>query len=145
MSSLQLTENDIFFVDGSHTKKEMIELVASKMIEAGLVTADYTQAMLNRDEEISTYLDKGFAIPHGTTDMRDSVLETGLKVLFCRTPIPWDEENHQVQIIIGIAAKANEHLTVLRQLTRAIIADDTEDRIRTVASEQDVLAIIVQS
>ncbi|WP_392558986.1 PTS sugar transporter subunit IIA [Orbus mooreae] len=142
MSTIQLNSNDITFITGKYSKKQAIETVAKNMIEAGLVKADYQQAMFDRDQQISTFLGNGIAIPHGTTEKRDSVLTTGLKVLFCPEGIVWDEDNNVAYVIIGIAAKANEHLNVLRQLTHAVIAEDTLTRIKQVKTPEDLLAIL---
>lgn len=142
MSSIQLNSSDITLLTGYYSKQQAIETVAQQMVEAGLVKADYQQAMFDRDQQISTFLGNGIAIPHGTTDKRDSVLHTGLKVLFCSEGITWDEDNNVAYVIIGIAAKANEHLDVLRQLTHAVIAEDTLTRIQQVKTADDLLAIL---
>jgi phosphocarrier protein FPr len=36
--------------------------------------------MLAREQQTSTFLGNGIAIPHGTTDTRDQVLKTGVQV-----------------------------------------------------------------
>lgn len=142
MSSIQLHHNDITLLDCAYSKQQAIETVAQKMIEAGLVKADYTQAMFDRDQQISTFLGNGIAIPHGTTEKRDSVLHTGLKILFCKEGIAWDDDGNIAYVVVGIAAKANEHLNVLRQLTHAVIAEDTLARIQNVTSADQLLAIL---
>lgn len=142
MSNLKLTPEDIAIIEGAYSKQQAIELVSNNMIQAGFVAQDYTQAMLDRDSQISTFLGNGIAIPHGTTEKRDSVLKTGLKVIYFPQGINWDEDNNTAYVVIGIAAKANEHLDILRQLTRAVIAEDTLERIKQVKTPDDLLAII---
>ncbi|MCX8600387.1 MULTISPECIES: PTS sugar transporter subunit IIA [unclassified Gilliamella] len=142
MSNLKLTPEDIAIIEGAYSKQQAIELVSNNMIQAGFVAQDYTQAMLDRDSQISTFLGNGIAIPHGTTEKRDSVLKTGLKVIYFPQGINWDEDNNTAYVVIGIAAKANEHLDILRQLTRAVIAEDTLERIKRVKTPDDLLAII---
>ncbi|MCX8616918.1 PTS sugar transporter subunit IIA [Gilliamella sp. B2923] len=142
MSNLKLTPEDIAIIEGAYSKQQAIELVSNNMIQAGFVAQDYTQAMLDRDSQISTFLGNGIAIPHGTTEKRDSVLKTGLKVIYFPQGINWDEDNNTAYVVIGIAAKANEHLDILRQLTRAVIAEDTLERIKQVKTPEDLLAII---
>lgn len=142
MSNLKLTPEDIAIIQGAYSKQQAIELVSNNMIQAGFVAQDYTQAMLDRDSQISTFLGNGIAIPHGTTEKRDSVLKTGLKVIYFPQGINWDEDNNTAYVVIGIAAKANEHLDILRQLTRAVIAEDTLERIKQVKTPEDLLAII---
>lgn len=142
MSNLKLTPEDIAIIEGAYSKQQAIELVSNNMIQAGFVAQDYTQAMLDRDSQISTFLGNGIAIPHGTTEKRDSVLKTGLKVIYFPQGITWDEDNNTAYVVIGIAAKANEHLDILRQLTRAVIAEDTLERIKQARTPEDLLAII---
>lgn len=143
MSNIQLTSQDISIIDQPYSKKQAIENVAEKMITAGLVKDDYRQAMFDREQQIPTFLGNGIAIPHGTTEKRDSVLQTGLKVIFCRDGIRWDDEGNIAYVVIGIAAKATEHLDVLRQLTHAVIAEDTLSRIKKVTTADELLAILL--
>lgn len=44
----------------------------------------YVNGMLAREQQTSTFLGNGIAIPHGTTDTRDQVLKTGVQVF----PVP---------------------------------------------------------
>jgi len=98
--------------------------------------------MFDRDLQISTFLGNGIAIPHGTTDKRDSVIQTGLKVIYYPDGINWDEDNNIAYVVIGIAAKSNEHLDILRQLTTAVIAEDTLARIQSVKKPEELLTIL---
>lgn len=142
MSDLKLNVNDISIIEGAFLKQDAIKAVSEKMINAGLVKNDYTQAMFDRDAQISTFLGNGIAIPHGTIEKRDSVIETGLKVIYYPQGIKWDEDNNIAYVVIGIAAKSNEHLDILRKLTRAVIADDTLERILAVKAPEQLLAIL---
>ncbi|WP_334319894.1 PTS sugar transporter subunit IIA [Gilliamella apicola] len=142
MSNLKLTVDDISIINGCYSKSEAIRAVAANMIKSGLVKDDYTQAMFDRDAQISTFLGNGIAIPHGTTDKRNSVIETGLKVIYYPQGINWDEDNNIAYVVVGIAAKNNEHLDILRQLTRAVIAENTIERIQSVKKPEELLTIL---
>lgn len=142
MSNIQLKIEDISIINGFYTKQDAIKAVSENMIKAGLVKPDYTQSMFDRDLQISTFLGNGIAIPHGTTDKRDSVIQTGLKTIYYPDGINWDEDNNIAYVVIGIAAKSNEHLDILRQLTRAVIAEDTLARIQSVKKPEELLTIL---
>ncbi|PXZ05550.1 hypothetical protein DKK79_02390 [Gilliamella apicola] len=45
-------------------------------------------------------------------------------------------------VVIGIAAKNNEYLDILRQLTTAVIAEDTLARIQSVKKPEELLTIL---
>ena len=49
----------------------------------------YVDGMLAREQQTSTFLGNGIAIPHGTTDTRDQVLKTGVKVFQFPQGILW--------------------------------------------------------
>lgn len=142
MSNIQLKIEDISIINGVYTKQDAIKAVSENMIKAGLVKPDYTQSMFDRDLQISTFLGNGIAIPHGTTDKRDSVIQTGLKVIYYPEGVNWDEDDNIAYVVIGIAAKSNEHLDILRQLTTAVIAEDTLARIQSVKKPEELLTIL---
>ncbi|OTQ33016.1 hypothetical protein B6D19_03305 [Gilliamella apicola] len=68
-------------------------------------------------------------------------METGLKVIYYPQGIKWDEDNNIAYVVVGIAAKNNEHLDILRQLTRAVIAENTIERIQSVKKPEELLTI----
>ncbi len=65
-------------------KEEAIRQVAAALVSAGNVADGYVNGMLAREQQTSTFLGNGIAIPHGTTDTRDQVLKTGVQVF----PVP---------------------------------------------------------
>lgn len=65
-------------------KEEAIRQVAAALVQAGNVAEGYVDGMLAREQQTSTFLGNGIAIPHGTTDTRDQVLKTGVQVFSFR-------------------------------------------------------------
>ena len=80
---MQLTCADIHFDREVKTKDEALQCVVGSLTEAGHTTPAYLNGMREREGQISTYLGNGIAIPHGTPQSRDAVLQTGVKVLAC--------------------------------------------------------------
>ncbi len=76
----QLSTQDIHLAAQADNKNAAITQVAAALTQAGCVTAAYVDGMLAREQQTSTYLGNGIAIPHGTTDTRDQVLNTGVQV-----------------------------------------------------------------
>ena len=64
-----------------------------------------------------------------------------MKVIYYPQGIKWDEDNNIAYVVVGIAAKNNEHLDILRQLTRAVIAENTIERIQSVKKPEELLTI----
>lgn len=138
---LTLTQNDITMRQSASDKFEAIKHIAKDLAEKNLVQAGYVEGMLNRENQNSTFLGNGIAIPHGTTDTRGLVKQTGVTVHHFPQGIDWGEGN-LVYIAIGIAAKSDEHLGILKQLTKVLSADGVEAQLKTAASAADVIALL---
>src|SRR5918996_2351008 len=73
------------------------------LVEIGAVEPPYVDAMLQREQQISTSLGEGFAIPHGTNESRRWIRETRLSFLQYPDGVDWDDDD-DVTVCIGIAA-----------------------------------------
>jgi phosphotransferase system HPr (HPr) family protein len=101
---------------------EAIDRVGALLVAQGLVTDAYVTAMHAREAIVSTYLGNGIALPHGTNEVQDSILRTGLAVVQFPAGVPWGEE--PARLVIGLAATSDEHIGILSRL--AGILDDQE-------------------
>lgn len=111
-------------VDGTATTKEdAIREAASILVAAGAVTDDYVDYMLQRETSVSTYMGNFLAIPHGTNEGKDTILNSGLSFVRYATPIDW--EGNEVRFVVGIAGKDNGHLDILSKIA-IIFSDDDE-------------------
>ncbi|MGL4751423.1 MAG: fused PTS fructose transporter subunit IIA/HPr protein [Aeromonadaceae bacterium] len=138
---LTLQQQDVRLGAKATDKQDAIRQVAACLTEAGLVAAGYVDGMLRREAQTATYLGSGIAIPHGTTDTRDQVQQTGVKVLHFAEGIEW-AEGQKAYVVIGIAAKSDEHLGILRQLTRVLSDESVAEQLRTVASAEALTALL---
>ncbi|GAL07108.1 fructose-specific phosphocarrier protein HPr /PTS system fructose-specific IIA component [Photobacterium aphoticum] len=77
---LSLSTSDIQLNQVASNKQDAIKAIAAGLEQQGLVENGYVNGMLNREAQNSTFLGNGIAIPHGTTDTRDLVKQTGVRV-----------------------------------------------------------------
>lgn len=119
-------------------RADAITQVAALLTGAGKVHPDYLRGMLAREEQANTYLGSGVAIPHGTPETRHLIRETGLAVLQVPGGVRWGEGGEPVRLVIGIAAASDEHLTILRRLTRVLGDEALVERLSTTADPADV-------
>lgn len=131
---LNLSAKNIRLNGSASNKEDVIRLVAAELVKNGNVAEGYESGMLARETQTSTFLGNGIAIPHGTLDTRDLVQETGVQIIQLPQGVEWGEGNI-AYVVIGIAAKSDEHLTLLRQLT-TVLSD--EDAAETLAKTQDL-------
>lgn len=138
---LQLTSNNIKLSQSQANKQDAIRAIAADLAEKGLVDSGYVEGMLNREAQNSTFLGNGIAIPHGTTDTRSLVKQTGVAVHHFPSGVDWGDGN-TVYVAIGIAAKSDEHLGILKQLTKVLSADGVEEKLKQARTENDVIALL---
>ena len=138
---LTLTQDDVRLDAHASNKVDAIRQVAKALAEAGLTTGDYVEGMLQREAQSATYLGSGIAIPHGTTQTRSQVHNTGVKILHFADGVEW-ADGQKAYVVIGIAAKSDEHLTILRQLTRVLSDESIAAELRKVSTEARLVALL---
>ncbi|NJD00508.1 fused PTS fructose transporter subunit IIA/HPr protein [Candidatus Erwinia dacicola] len=138
----QLELNAIKLGAPAGDKQNAICQVAAALTAAGNVGEGYVNGMLAREQQTSTYLGNGIAIPHGTTDTRDLVLKTGVQVFQFPQGIAWGDDQI-AYVVIGIAAKSDEHLALLRQLMHVLSDDSVTEQLKTVDSTETFRSILM--
>jgi phosphocarrier protein FPr len=138
----QLSAQDIHPGQQAGNKEEAIRQVASALVSAGNVADGYVDGMLAREQQTSTFLGNGIAIPHGTTDTRDQVLKTGVQVYQFPHGVTWGE-GQTAYVAIGIAASSDEHLSLLRQLTHVLSDDDVAEQLKTATTAEELRALLM--
>lgn len=102
----------------------------------------YINGMLAREQQTSTFLGNGIAIPHGTTDTRDQVLKTGVQVYQFPQGVTWGE-GQTAYVAIGIAASSDEHLGLLRQLTHVLSDDSVAEQLKSATTAEELRALLM--
>ncbi|ATO32789.1 Multiphosphoryl transfer protein [Dickeya dianthicola] len=138
----QLSQHDIHLGASAGSKEEAIRQVAAALTEAGCVSEGYVEGMLQRELQTSTYLGSGIAIPHGTTDTRDLVRKTGVQVFQFPQGIAWGEDQ-TAYVVLGIAARSDEHLALLRQLTHVLSDDRVAARLASTTSADELRGLLM--
>ena len=139
---LELSESNIHLNANAADKQQAIEMAASALVQADNVENGYLQGMLARELQTSTFLGNGIAIPHGTLDTRSMVKKTGVQVFQFPQGIEWGEGNI-AYVVIGIAARSDEHLSLLRQLTHVLSDEDTAAKLAKITDVTEFRAILM--
>ncbi|QIM67565.1 PTS mannitol transporter subunit IICBA [Mannheimia granulomatis] len=137
---LKLQAAQVFLGLSAENKADAIRFAGEQLVKAGFVEPSYVNAMFAREEMVSTYLGEGLAVPHGTSDAKDSVIKTGIVV--CQYPNGvrfTDEEDGVAKLVVGIAAKGNDHIQILSSITNAL---DDEEAMKTLTSTNDVEKVL---
>jgi PTS system mannitol-specific IIC component len=139
----KLGAENIFLGRTATHKEEAIRFAGEQLVAGGYVQPEYVEAMLEREKLTPTYLGESIAVPHGTVEAKDRVLKTG--VVFCQYPqgVRFGEEEDDIaRLVIGIAARNNEHIQVITSLTNALDDETVIERLANTTSVEEVLALL---
>lgn len=120
----------------TESRDDAIERVGKVLVEAGFVKKEYIRGMLIREDALSTVLENGVALPHGEKDYKRMIHKTGLAAVTYPQGIEWNGET--VYLVFGIAAGIDDHLEVLRTLTRNL---ETKEEVLSLIAKNDAQAI----
>lgn len=116
MSTIQVTPDDVRLAVRAADKEAAIRAVGALLSERGYIDPGYVESMLGREGQANTYLGSGIAIPHGMAQHRELIHRTGVAVVQVPEGVLWADDQI-VRLVVGIAAKSDEHLAVLAALT----------------------------
>ncbi|NUL37917.1 PTS mannitol transporter subunit IICBA [Kosakonia sacchari] len=139
----KLSAENIFLGRTASNKEEAIRFAGEQLVKGGYVQPEYVDAMLEREKLTPTYLGESIAVPHGTVEAKDRVLKTG--VVFCQYPegVRFGEDEDDIaRLVIGIAARNNEHIQVITSLTNALDDETVIQRLANTTSVEEVLALL---
>ena len=111
----------------SVTPEEAIRACGRLMVDSGYVDENYIQGMLDREASFSVAIGSHVAIPHGTNDVKPLIKKTGVVVMTYPDGIDWNGD--KVKLVVGIAAKGEEHLEVLGRIVAIASTDDDTDKL----------------
>ncbi len=101
------------------SKEDAIRMAGALLVSANCVQPDYVNGMLAREKVMSTFAGNGVSIPHGQFEDLALVQQTGISVLQVRNGVEW-EDGEKVYLVVGIAAKGDEHMQVLANLANVL-------------------------
>ena len=121
------------------TKNDVLELISQKLSDIGLVSGDYLDALVSREEKVSTYLINGVAIPHGVNEAKQQVVKTGVFIVQAPQGVVWNDKGEVARLIVGIAAKGKDHLSLLQRLTKVVMDEAVAEQLATTTDKNDIL------
>jgi phosphoenolpyruvate-protein phosphotransferase len=135
---ITIDERQILLRADAENKQEAISQVGKLLVQTGCIDAGYIDSMLAREKVANTFLGNGIAIPHGLPENRDLIERTGIAVVQIPDGITWNP-GETARLIVGIAAKSDEHIEVLRRLTRVLADEEQVARLTRTNDPRDII------
>lgn len=140
-----LDERSISLDAAPTSKNEALDMVIELMIKNGKIRDKeaYKKQVYLREEESTTGIGGGIAIPHGRCS---AVKKPGLAVMVVRDGVDFASlDGEPVNLIFLIAApdtKDNVHLDILSKLSVLLMDEDFTARLKTAKTVEEFLKVI---
>ena len=127
------------------SKKEALDTAIALMVKSGKIRDKeaYTKQVYLREEESTTGIGEGIAIPHGKCD---AVAKPGLAAMVIKDGVEFDSlDGEPVTLLFLIAApntKENIHLDVLSKLSVLLMDETFTQRLRSASSVEEFLKLV---
>lgn len=145
----QLMPTELITLEEPPTDKDAtIEYLLDVVVETGRVTDREAalSALMKREEETTTGVGKGIAIPHAQTSAIDDP-----SVAFCRSSAGLDFDSmderpaHLIFMILVPEGGTDEHLGILASLSRSLMHEEVRDDLFEADTPADVQAVIEEA
>jgi mannitol/fructose-specific phosphotransferase system IIA component len=137
MADLPMLKKQNIILNQSKVDREEVILRCGRMlVDSGYAGERYIEGMIKRDNSFSTGIGNFIALPHGEEAYKTDILSTGIVVLTYPDGIDW--HGNPVYLVIGIAAKGDEHLDIMGNIVDSL---DTGDDVIKLVKNADVDAV----
>ena len=138
--AFELSAQNIHLGLKAENKQQAIQYAGEQLVKLGYAEPAYIDGMFAREKLVSTYLGESIAVPHGTIEAKESVIKTGIVVCqYSEGVLFGDDADDIAKLVIGIAAKNDEHISVISTITNAL---DDEEAIETLINSKDVQKVL---
>ena len=140
-----LTKDSILPELKADTKRGVIEEIAAAMVSAGQFTnrAAVVQALLAREEKMSTGMQNGIAIPHGKTDAVEHLVAA---VAIHRTGIDFaamdGKPSHIFIITLSPENRAGPHIQFLAEISKVLSRPELREKLLKAATTDEILNLL---
>ncbi|XAQ43084.1 phosphoenolpyruvate--protein phosphotransferase [Ralstonia solanacearum] len=124
-------------------KTSAIRAAGRLLADTGCIDPAYIDSLLRRETVANTFLGHGVAIPHGMGEDRHLIRQTGIAVLQFPDGLEW-HPGQTTHLVFAIAAQSDEHITLLRRLTRLLNDDARLRQLFSTQRAEDIVAALSQ-
>ena len=124
------------------SKRDVIQAIGDVMVRSADVCPGYARAMFEKEDQYSTWITEGVALPHGTTQAKQEVLRNSIVFVQIPKGVDWGE-GKTVYLAIGLAGTGDEqHLRLLAELAGVLQRPETIERLRSSTSSREVIGML---
>jgi len=133
-----IIEDDLILFEPEVTsKKDLIEIMCSLLINKGYVKKEFFKSVFNREDIVPTFLKGGIAIPHGEHFF---VNNSSIVIVKLKKPIDWGVGS--VDIVCLVALKVDDK-KIVKEFLKLLLNMDFIKKLKSAGSAIDLKDIIL--
>lgn len=139
-------EKSVFLNESFSTQEEAFKFLANTVVKNGYAddAAAVDSALHKREEEGTTGMMDGFAIPHAKSK---SISQANIVIVKLTRSIEWEAMDEKpidfiVALFIPEEEKGTVHLTVLSKVARMLMRETVRDQLRQAQTEDQIDTIL---
>lgn len=137
----ELLSADLVVPSGrARTKEEAIREAGALLVGAGAVDPGYVDAMLEREQSITTYMGSYLAIPHGTNEAKGAIHRSAICLVRYDEAVDWG--GGPVRVVVGIAGVGDEHLSLLSRIALVFSDGERVERVLAATTREELTAVL---
>src|SRR4051812_36207982 len=140
-----LTKETVLLSINSKEKHDAIDELVDVLFEAGKLTdrEQYKEAILKREEQSTTGIGDGIAIPHAkTTAVKEAAIAFGKSVEGVEYEALDGQSSHLFFMIAAPDGANNTHLEALSRLATILMNEEARQKLMAATTADEVLKII---
>jgi PTS system mannitol-specific IIA component len=138
-----LCDKNILLNVNSETKDEAIKRVGRLLVENGYVEEGYLEGMMKREQDITTYIGNGIAIPHGMNEYVKYIKHSGIVIAQYPQGVDFGQGN-TAYLVIGIAGKNDDHMSILSKIAITCQYEENVEKLIKSKDKQEIIKIILE-
>lgn len=139
-----LNEENILINVKTESKMNAIERAGNLLVDKGYVGKEYINGMKAREEEVTTYIGNGIAIPHGMNKYVKYIKNSGIVIIQYPEGVDFGEGN-TAYLVIGIAGKNNDHMGIISKIAIVCQSQDNVNRLIKSRDRKEIYEIIMEN
>ncbi|MDR0403128.1 MAG: PTS sugar transporter subunit IIA [Treponema sp.] len=140
MATPILRKENIILNQPTAEREDVIRRCGRMLVDSGYANERYIEGMIKRDNSFSTGIGNFIAIPHGEEAYKKDIITTGIVALAYPEGVDW--HGNPVYLVIGIAAKGDEHLDIMGNIVDNLETGDDVVKLVKNAGVDEVYRIL---
>ncbi|TVP86334.1 MAG: PTS sugar transporter subunit IIA [Alkalicoccus sp.] len=128
------------------TKEQIIDELVDRFAEDNAINSkvDFKEAVMRREEQDSTGIGRGVAVPHGQSE---AVLKTGVAFGLVSHGVDWNSQDGEpVHLIFMVADteddQGEQHLRIMQMIAKKLKDNDYRQRLLSVKNNDEALELL---